>query len=790
MEAVITCLSQQHDRNLLLAACAICVIGVYASFALSKHAGRSEGAAKARWAVVSIVAAGCTAWATHMVALLAYRPGMPAAFDLALAALSLVTVILGIGLSMSRVIGTRDARRRFVAGAMLGLSIAILHYLGQFSYRVMGTVAWDPGLALGSVGIGLLLSGAAMVVAGRNRCLRRFAPPLLLGSIAVIHAGGMTAMSLTYNPWVALPAFSVAPKVIAPIVAGVCLGLIALAVLGLRFTLKAQAQLRRDRARLSELSNLAVEGLVVCDGNTIVIVNDSFARMAGAEKGALIGERIGALIPRARLAEMVEREEYDAELVAPGGKLIPVRVLRSEVRVGARDQVVYAFRDQRERLKSEATIRRLAYSDPLTGLTNRARFLEALASRAAAHGPDAGRFAILAIDLDRFKRINDTFGHRNGDEVLRQVAGRLRAMAGEDDVVARLAGDEFTVLTGMGRGDPAGIATGVLRAMEAPFAIGGQTVEITASIGVAVATGNAADADTLVLSADLALSRAKLAGGARICPYEPEMLVHALDRGELERDLRRAVTEGGFEVHFQPLACARTGSFDGAEALARWNHPRRGMISPAIFIPLAEEIGLIGAIGAQVLRQACIEAAGWPEATSLAVNLSPVQLGDPHLVRDITGILDEAGFPARRLELEITESALLHDDARTFGNLRDLQRLGIRIALDDFGTGYSSLSHLRRFPFDKVKIDQSFVRQIPEDPTSVAIVQAIVALAGRMRMRVTIEGVETPRQDAFARREGCDQIQGYLISRPLPTAELAAFRALEAGEAAAAKRSA
>ncbi|WP_375262578.1 EAL domain-containing protein [Palleronia sp.] len=776
MNAIITCLDQFHDWRLLIASCFICVIGVYAAFALGMHAARSEGVARRNWAITSMIAAGSTAWATHMIALLAYRPGLPAVFDVPLTALSLLIVTAGIALSMTYTIASRDRRRRFISGILLGVSVAVLHYLGQFSYKVAATVFWDLPLVFGSIGASLLMFGAGMVASGeRSRSLRRLAPPLLLAAISVVHVGGMTAMTLLYDPFATLPALAVPPQVIAPVIAAVCLCLIALAVYGLRVSLRAQAQLRRDRVRLGELSNLAVEGLVVCDGDTITIVNDSFARLAGVARSDVIGETVGSLIPSVTWFDMVEREEYDAELVGAAGRLIPVRVLRSEVTVGSKRQIVFAVRDQRERLKTEEAIRRLAYTDALTGLTNRMRFSEILAVRAANLGEGVSQYALLAIDLDRFKWVNDTFGHSFGDELLRQVAERLGASTGGDDVVARLGGDEFSILTAGDADRVTSLAAGIVDTMRSPFSLGAQIIEIGASIGIAYLGKDGADADAVARNADLALYSAKHSGRERYCLYEPKMLAEALNRSELERDLRLALKRDELEVHFQPLTDASSGAFQGAEALLRWTHPKRGMISPAEFIPLAEEIGLIGAIGEWVLRTACVEAAGWPETTSLAVNLSAVELGDPNLVKNVAKILKETGFPATRLELEVTETALLRDDVRTFGNLHGLKDLGIRISLDDFGTGYSSLSHLRRFPFDKVKIDRFFVRQIPEDPDSVAIVQAIVTLAAKMRMSVTIEGVETVEQQEFARHEGCNQIQGFLISRPIPGVELAPF---------------
>ncbi|WP_299654944.1 EAL domain-containing protein [uncultured Jannaschia sp.] len=776
MDAIVLCLSEQHDRRLLLAALAICIVGVYASFTLARHAGRAQGRTRGAWAGVSIVAAGCTAWATHMVALLAYRPGLPAAFDVLTTIQSLVLVIAGIGLSMSLVVGRRDRRRRVFAGVLLGLSVALLHYVGQAGYRISGTFRWDLSLAAGTASLGITLFAVALVASGERRpARRRLAAPLLLAGIGVLHTGGMAAMTPVYDPRIGFPAWSVAPGTIAPVVAGICLGLIGLAVLGLRFSLQAQAQVRRDRARLLDVSNLAVEGLAVCDDATILVANDSFARLIGAAKGDVIGCPIADFVPGISLHDLPEREEHEADLVALDGKRVPVRVLRSAVSVGRRRQAVFAFRDQRARLKSEATIRRLAYTDALTGLVNRARFADLLQARASQSATGASDLALLAIDLDRFKWVNDTFGAATGDDVLRGVADRLRGCGGKEDVVARLGGNEFAILASGPRDKATDLAARILDVLQRPFEMRGRTLEISASIGLAYLEGDAADAGTLPRNADLALESAKQSGGGQACIFEPHLLEDALRRSDLERDLRQAIERSELEVFYQPLVDALSGAFVGAEALARWNHAEQGMISPGLFIPLAEEVGLIGAIGEQVLEMACAEAARWPAHTSIAVNLSPVQLGDPNLVRKVTRVLAVTGLSAERLELEVTETALLGDDARTYRNLHQLRRLGIRIALDDFGTGYSSLSHLRRFPFDKIKIDQSFVRQIPHDAGSMAIVRAITALAADLRMRVTIEGVETAAQQAFAQREGCHHIQGYLISRPVPCEEMRAF---------------
>ncbi|RFC61741.1 EAL domain-containing protein [Fulvimarina endophytica] len=751
----------------------VCLIGVYASFSLAQHAGRSEESSRQRWGFLAILSAGCTAWATHMIALLAFQPGMASGFDPLLTALSLVFVVAGIGVGIGLAIGTRDRRLRFFAGLVLGLSITLLHYVGQAGYRVAGTVSWDVGLAGGTVLASLVMNGIAMVVAGeRNRSLRRFGAPMLFAAIAVLHLGGMTAIQLTFDPRIRLPDYTMAPNVIAPIVAGVCLGLMALAFLGLRFTLNARAQTRRDQARLRELANLAIEGLAICDGAVITAVNDSLQKLSGRTRDDLIGQDLGTLLPTTALQELGLREEGDAELIGANGQLVPVRVLRSEVTVGSAKQTVVAIRDQRERLKMEATFRRLAYTDTLTGLTNRLRFNELLARKANHPQRSQNPFALLALDLDRFKWINDTLGHSVGDLVLQQVAVRLEELVQPGDTIARLGGDEFMLLLPEEKDRARDIAERAVLSLRQPYAVQGLTIEIGVSVGIAYSQTDGDTGDELTSNADLALYRAKQSGRNRICKFEPQMLLDALARRTLEMDLRLALQRDEFVVHYQPQIDASTGAFQGAEALVRWQHPTKGLVSPADFIPLAEELGLIGTIGQKVLAVACREALSWPSEFTVAVNLSAHQLTEIDLVQKVAAVLSATGLPSSRLELEVTESALLQDTDRTHANLHGIHELGVRVSLDDFGTGYSSLSHLTQFPFDKLKIDQSFVRRLPGDNNSVAIVQAVVGLADKLKMTVTMEGVEREEQRAFAKREGCQGIQGYLVSRPIASHEL------------------
>ena len=357
-----------------------------------------------------------------------------------------------------------------------------------------------------------------------------------------------------------------------------------------------------------------------------------------------------------------------------------------------------------------------------------------------------------------------------------QVAARLTALVREDDLVARLGGDEFAILAATGR-DAAGISALAERAIDAlskPFPIEGVVHQIGVSIGIAYAMLDGADPESLTRSADLALYRAKAEGRGIYREFEVAMQTRMQERYRLEQSLREAIAKDQLLLHFQPQVDARTGAFCGAEALIRWMHPTRGLVPPLEFISIAEETNLILPIGEWVLRKACAEAARWPDTMTIAVNLSPIQFRDPVLVDTVALALELAGLPGRRLELEITENVLIEDTAHVKTVLDDLKSLDIRLSLDDFGTGYSSLGQLHRFPFDKIKVDRSFVRGLPDDAGSVAIVRAIVALGAGLGMQTTAEGVEDEPQRAFVTDAGCDQIQGFFFGRPVPADALPA----------------
>jgi diguanylate cyclase (GGDEF)-like protein len=439
---------------------------------------------------------------------------------------------------------------------------------------------------------------------------------------------------------------------------------------------------------------------------------------------------------------------------------------------------VATYEDVTETRRSEARLVHMAHHDALTGLPNRELFREHM-QRAMARVRRGGALAVLCLDLDRFKTINDTLGHPVGDALLRAVSARLLACTREMDLVARLGGDEFAIIqeTSAQPHEATALARRVVEAFAAPFEVGGHQVVVGTSIGIAFATialaNNELDGTDAVLKcAEMALYRAKTEGRGTWCFFEAEMDTQMQERRALELDLRRALSEQQLEVFYQPLVNAEHGTVGGFEALLRWHHPERGMVSPAVFIPLAEEIGLIGAIGAWVLHRACSDAATWPGHLKVAVNLSPAQFRGRVLTADVAAALASSGLPAALLELEITESLLIGDDQAVLATLHELRSMGARISMDDFGTGYSSLSYLRRFPFDKIKIDQSFVSGLGVDADCAAIVRAVIGLGRSLGITVNAEGVETAEQMAALRAEGCGELQGYLFSRPRPAKDV------------------
>jgi diguanylate cyclase (GGDEF)-like protein len=437
---------------------------------------------------------------------------------------------------------------------------------------------------------------------------------------------------------------------------------------------------------------------------------------------------------------------------------------------------VDTFTDVTEQRVAEARIAHMALHDPLTDLPNRLLFRERLES--ALHRVErGGQCAVLCLDLDQFKGVNDTLGHPVGDALLKAVTERLQGIVRHTDTVARLGGDEFAIVQSSfnQREEAAALANRLRRELSAPYEIAGHQVVIGVSIGIALAPGDGSDPDRLLKSADIALYQAKSDGRDRCRYFEPEMDALMQARRQLELDLRKAIAENEFVLYFQPLVNLRSESISGFEALLRWQHPSRGLIPPSEFIPLAEEIGLIVQIGAWVVGEACRQARSWPEALKVAVNISPVQFRNRDLVWTVTQALRESGIDPGRLEIEITESVMIQDFDAALFMLHQLKNLGVSISMDDFGTGYSSLSYLRSFPFDKIKIDQSFVRGLGDKSDCIAIIRAVTGMCDSLGITTTAEGVETVWQLGLLHAERCTEVQGFVVTEPLPAHDVAAL---------------
>ena len=495
----------------------------------------------------------------------------------------------------------------------------------------------------------------------------------------------------------------------------------------------------------------------------LLVSNRRFAEMFGTPDPDAAASQVLAQAGLAALLDMSGKAVEAMSFELADGRTIAVS--QQTVQGGG---WVATYEDVSERRAAEARLAHVARHDQLTSLPNRLLFGEQVRATVTRDHRDAS-VAMLCLDLDRFKTVNDMFGHESGDALLRAVSERLQTCCREQDFVARLDGDEFAVVQ-VGRQPAAasGLARRLIEALAEPFVLDQRAVEVGVSIGIALVDDTvSANAEDLLKCAELALTRAKDEGGGCFRFFEAAMDLRARERRALELDLRNALKNEEFEIYYQPQIATGAG-LAGFEALLRWNHPSRGLVSPGDFIPLAEEIGLIGALGDWVLKHACIAAAGWPAEIKVAVNLSPAQFRGRALADDVAGVLAASGLPAHRLELEITEALLMEDDDLVLGTLRSIRRLGVRIAMDDFGTGYSSLAYLSRFPFDKIKIDQSFVRALDANDESIAIIRAIVGLGRSLGIAINAEGVETQEQQARLAKEGCGELQGYLFGRPRP----------------------
>jgi len=771
MLKVYNCIADAHDLRLVGLAAFICILASLTAINLLRHARKSTGNMRLVWLAVSAISTGFGIWATHFVAMLAFTPGLPSGYNIALTALSLVAAILvtAIGLYVSLIPNWRHGP--WIGGAIVAGGIATMHYTGMAAFDVAGIVLWDPALVVASIGFAAAIGAVALPVGlhGDEEKWKIGGAVLLTLAICCHHFTAMAAVSIIPDAAIEVPLSTLPAGWLALAIAFASLFILGLALAGVVLDIRDVRRSELEVDRMRDLANASVEGLLVCDGEKIVSVNTSFAMLAGQPASSLVGAGLEKCFPdRAARTRLLagSNQVVETSLRHRDGSMTPVELLLRPIVFSGRPHHVVAVRDLQARKEAEQHIHFLAHHDSLTSVPNRSYFNARVDQEIAALSGSES-LAVLCLDLDRFKEVNDLFGHAAGDTVLQTVATRIAAVLGERQMIARLGGDEFAILMpGVKNPEAAGrLAETVLEALRAT-SDRPETNAISTSIGIAICPSDAMDRESLLSHADTALYRAKTDGRNTYRFYEASMGAAVRERRLLEHDLRLAIARHELRLVYQPQQGAQSQAMTGFEALLRWKHPVRGEISPAVFIPIAEESGTILEIGDWVLKTACREAATWEQPLTIAVNVSAIQLYNPDFVAELHQILIDTGLSPRRLEIEITETALVRDFNRALTTLRQVKTLGVRIAMDDFGTGYSSLSNLRAFPFDKIKIDGSFIKSVNSNEQAATIVRAVLGLGRGLGLPVLAEGVETDAELQFLRDEMCDEVQGYLLGRP------------------------
>ncbi|HEY7998252.1 MAG TPA: EAL domain-containing protein [Pseudolabrys sp.] len=549
------------------------------------------------------------------------------------------------------------------------------------------------------------------------------------------------------------------------------------------------AALKNDEQLLNTILDNMAHGVLLFDSESrLLVCNQRYVSMYGlTQDAAKVGRSLRELLKYRAAAGTFDgdSEDYVARLMenilegksfSDTVKLGDGRIISVANKPIADGGWLAIHEDITERQRADEQIAHMARHDALTDLPNRIMLRERL-QHELKRVKRGECLAVLCLDLDQFKSVNDTLGHPIGDELLKLVADRLRGCTREPDTIARLGGDEFAIIMTQMKEptDAASLSRRIRESIIRPYQVDGHQIVSDLSIGISIAPIDGTESDILLKNADMALYGAKADGRGTYRFFEPDMNTRMKARRELEMDLRNALHNKEFELYYQPLVTLQTNEISAFEALLRWHHPTRGMISPAEFIPIAEETGLIIPLGEWVLKTACQETVNWPDHVKVAVNLSPSQLNNRNLVRVVNEALSESGMPARKLQLEITESVLMQNTFSTLATLHELRKLGVQIAMDDFGTGYSSLSYLRSFPFDKIKIDRSFIQDLSNGAGPLAIVHAVAGLANGLNMISTAEGVETQQQLETLQAIGCTEMQGYLFSQARPAKEVMGF---------------
>jgi diguanylate cyclase len=773
MLTVYNCVVHAHDLRLVGLAAVICLLASFTAISLLHHVRSSQGYMRTLWLAVSATSTGFGIWATHFIAMLAFSPGIPSAYNIALTFLSLVAAIVLTGAGLVVALNPKIPAAPWLGGAIVGGGIAAMHYTGMAAFEIEGRIIWDPVLVAMSIALGAVIGAAALPIGLRDASLKWKTLGALTLTVAICshHFTAMAAAAIIPDPTIDISGADTLPTgllAVAVFFASFVIIMLTLAGLAVELRDRRRAELETDRMR--GLANAAVEGLLVCDGENIVTVNDSFAALIGTSPEAVVGTGLAQYLPeddtRTQLFASANTP-IEGELRKADGSRNSVELILRPVDFAGKPHHAIAVRDVQARKNAEQHIRFLAHHDALTGIPNRSTFDVRLDQEIASAIAGRRKVAVLCLDLDRFKEVNDLFGHATGDKVLQSVAKRIGGLLDDSQMLARLSGDEFAIVVpDLANPAAAGrIAESILEALQSSGSADADPSVMT-SIGIALCPDDATDRHTLLTHADTALYRAKHEGRGTYRFFEAAMGAAVHDRRMLEHDLRQAVARKELRLVYQPVQEIPSGRVIAFEALLRWRHPTRGEVMPMEFIPIAEDTGVILPIGEWVLREACREAATWAQPLTVAVNVSTVQIHNANFAHAVHEILFETGLAPSRLELEVTETALVRDLNRALATLRRVKMLGVRIAMDDFGTGYSSLSNLRAFPFDKIKIDKSFIKSVHVNDQAAAIVRSVLGLGRALGLPVLAEGVETPAEFEFLEKEKCNQAQGYLLGKP------------------------
>lgn len=788
--------AQSYNMTLVVLSYIIAVVASYSALNLGGRVTESKGRARIVWLLSGACAMGIGIWSMHFVAMLALNMPIPLTYSVPVVLLSVAIAILASAVALFAVSGTGLSWRHLLRGGFfMGAGIASMHYTGMAAMRVEAHIRYDPLLFALSILVAIIVSIVALWLTFKLRndsspraIWKKMPSALVMGAaIAGMHYTGMLAATFTsdhHHP--AHHDLAVTSDLLAYAIGVSTLMILGTALVSAYFDrkmMRSSLQKKETDKRYQSLfhHNLDAVLSISREGN-ILKMNPTAERLTGYAEALLLDKPIKSLLvedeadliqPYLEQAMRGESCNFDVAFRHQSGYLTEVNITTVPIVIDSEIFGAYALiRDMTERKKTENEINYLAYHDPLTDLPNRRLFEQRVNLAITEAKADKSRMlVVMFLDMDRFKVINDSLGHAFGDYLLQHISARLQQSVQDQETVARMGGDEFTVLLPNTTYEQAELtASRMIKAIEEPFTIKGHEIYITTSIGMAAYPRDGLDSITLMKHADTAMYSAKDKGKNNYKFYIPTMNEEVLQRLYLENELHKALERGEFLLHYQPQIHIESKRMIGVEALLRWKHPEKGLLMPSDFIPLAEETGLIVPIGEWVLRKACLQNKAWQEEgltpIRMSVNLSSRQFWKRDIVRTVARVLEETGLEPGYLELEITESMTMDVDW-AIHTLQQLKDLGVQIAIDDFGTGYSSLSYLKKFPLDRLKIDQSFIRDLFLNSNDKAVVSTIIAMAHNLNLNVVAEGVETENEMDILKQFSCDEYQGFLFSQPV-----------------------